>query len=79
MGYPKTAGFDTSGKFGRKPTIFGNRHFQLRKKDPEGKNHKVVIFSQFTAVLDLIQSVSWLSSFGLKLSLVRFSLVTLVN
>lgn len=28
----------------------------IQKKDPESKNHKVVIFSQFTAVLDLIQS-----------------------
>ena len=43
---------------------FGNPHVQLRKKDPQGKNHKAVIFSQFTAVLDLIQSVSWLTSSG---------------
>lgn len=28
----------------------------IQKKDPQGKNHKAVIFSQFTAVLDLIQS-----------------------
>lgn len=30
-----------------------------RKKDPQGKPHKAVIFSQFTAFLNLIQSVPW--------------------